>query len=103
MKIYEVHQNDPQDPEDIIEEIIHLGRPNPTAFNMSVPNDSLAILIGKNADTLKMLKNMSGVERIAIANMGTAGVTERNLYIFGDIKAYEKSKQMIKEIIEKHK
>jgi hypothetical protein len=37
---------------------------------MKIPNDSVAILIGKNAETLKMLRNMSSVEAIRIANEG---------------------------------
>jgi hypothetical protein len=68
-----------------------------------VPNDCLALIIGKNSDTLKMLKNMSNVSRIQIANEGVPGQTERNLYIEGEKKGYEVAVKMVNEIVEKHK
>ena len=49
-----------------------------------MPNESLAIIIGKNSDTLKMLKNMSGVHKIQIANEGIPGCIDRNCYIYGE-------------------
>jgi hypothetical protein len=70
---------------------------------MRVPNESLAIIIGKNSDTLKMLKNMSGVQKIQIANEGIPGCVDRNCYIFGEKINFEKCKSMIGEIVDKHR
>lgn len=47
-----------------MEEIIKVGASDHTSYSMRIPNDSVGLLIGRNADTLKMIKTMSGVERI---------------------------------------
>lgn len=59
-----MHKLDAPEPEDIVEEIIRVGAGDPTAYVIPVPNESLGLLIGKGSNTLKMLKNMSGVDRI---------------------------------------
>lgn len=60
-KVYEAQKNDALEPEEMVESIIHFGPSDPNAYSMKVPNESLAIIIGKNSDTLKMLENMTGV------------------------------------------
>ena len=42
-----MYKPDPNDPEEIIEEIIEKASSNNDAFIMSVPNDCLALIIGK--------------------------------------------------------
>lgn len=69
----------------MIEDIIRVGSGDNSSYVIPVPNDSLALLIGKNADTLKMLKNMSGVDRIQIANEGTSGSNNRSMFIYGSM------------------
>jgi len=46
---------------------------------------------------------MSGVQKIKIANIGLQGQTHRNVYIYGEIKAFERVKTMINEIVDQHK
>lgn len=46
---------------------------------------------------------MSGVEKIKVANIGIQGQTSRPVYIYGDMKAFEKVKGMITEILDQHK
>jgi hypothetical protein len=43
------------------------------------------------------------VDKIQIANEGINGCNTRSLFIFGSMKAYEKAKIMIQEIVDKHK
>jgi len=102
-RIYEAHKLDPVEGEDVIEEIIRIGPGDHQSYVVAVPNDSLGLLIGKNSDTLKMIKTMSEADRLQIANEGVAGSSTRNMFIYGSVKAFEKAREMICEIVEKHK
>jgi len=59
--VYQKFKYDPNDPEEIIKEIIQINSDNPEAYVMPVPNECLALIIGKNSDTLKLIKNLSGI------------------------------------------
>lgn len=84
-----------KDPEDVIDQILQYQRDDPSAYSLMVPNDCLAIVIGKNCETLKMLINMSGVDQIKIANEGMAGQTDRKIFIYGSQLHFERVKKMI--------
>lgn len=70
---------------------------------MPVPNECLALIIGKNSDTLKLVKNLSGVKKIQIANEGIPGQSQRNVYLTGSMQSFEEAKKKLQDITDKHK
>ncbi len=75
--------------------------PNPNAFVLEIPNESVGLILGQNGANLISIKERTQVHNLHLAADCEPGTKKRKLFIEGSKKSFLEVKKIVEDLLQK--
>lgn len=80
----------------------YYGIANPNAYIISVPSESIGLVVGPQGRTIARIKEISGAQNVQVAPNNNPNSNTRNIYIEGGEDPFLRAKSMIDEVVQSY-